>query len=121
MALALMVGPFLMLWLTNSAMIAALALFVEMLAALLWNVVTVSYRQRVIPGDLLGRVNAIYRFFGWGMMPIGALIGGVLVEYLTPGWGRDTALRAPMLMAAIGLGGMWIYAALFLRFGRNGT
>lgn len=33
----------------------------------LWNVITVSFRQSVIPDDLLGRVNSVYRFFGWGM------------------------------------------------------
>ena len=38
-----------------------------------WNVITVSLRQSIIPPHLLGRVNSVYRFFAWGMMPIGAL------------------------------------------------
>lgn len=46
----------------------------------LWNVITVSYRQRVVPDQLLGRVNAGYRLLAWGTMPLGALLGGVLGE-----------------------------------------
>lgn len=38
---------------------------------ILWNVITVSLRQAIIPSHLLGRVNSVYRFFGWGMIPIG--------------------------------------------------
>ncbi len=44
-----------------------------------WNVITVSLRQTIIPPHLLGRVNSVYRFFAWGMMPIGALLGGLVV------------------------------------------
>jgi MFS family permease len=44
-----------------------------------WNVITVSLRQTIIPPHLLGRVNSVYRFFAWGMIPIGALLGGVVV------------------------------------------
>ncbi|MEZ5297075.1 MAG: MFS transporter [Ilumatobacteraceae bacterium] len=49
------------------------------LLGILWNVITVSLRQTIIPPRLLGRVNSVYRFFAWGMMPIGAAVGGVLV------------------------------------------
>ncbi len=49
----------------------------------LWNVITVSLRQAIIPDRLLGRVNSVYRFFGWGMMPIGIFLGGLLVEIVT--------------------------------------
>ncbi len=44
-----------------------------------WNVITVSLRQTIIPPHLLGRVNSVYCFFAWGMMPIGALLGGLVV------------------------------------------
>ena len=71
------------------------------LAAILWNVVTVSLRQRVIPDHLLGRVNSVYRFFGWGMMPVGALIGGAVVAALEGSLGREAALRVPFLLAAM--------------------
>jgi hypothetical protein len=53
-------------------------LFLEMFGALVWNVTTVSYRQRFIPDQLLGRVNSLHRFFGWGFMSFGALLEGWL-------------------------------------------
>lgn len=42
-----------------------------------WNVITVSLRQRIVPDELLGRVNAGYRLLAWGTMPIGAALAGV--------------------------------------------
>lgn len=50
------------------------------LVGVTWNVVTVSLRQAIIPDELLGRVNSVYRFLGWGMMPIGAALGGVVAS-----------------------------------------
>jgi MFS family permease len=47
------------------------------LTGTLWNVVSVSLRQSIIPDRILGRVNSVYRFIGWGMMPIGSALGGV--------------------------------------------
>jgi len=48
-----------------------------------WNVITVSLRQRIVPDGLLGRVNAGYRLFAWGTQPMGALLGGVVGEVLS--------------------------------------
>ncbi|NUP02138.1 MAG: MFS transporter [Nonomuraea sp.] len=45
------------------------------------NVLVVSLRQRVIPGELLGRVNSAYRLVGMGGMPLGAALGGVVAEF----------------------------------------
>lgn len=47
-------------------------------AAVAYNVVQVSFRQRLCPKPLLGRMNASIRFVVWGTMPIGAFAGGVL-------------------------------------------
>lgn len=44
----------------------------------MWNVITVSLRQRIVPDALLGRVNSAYRLFAWGTQPLGALLGGVI-------------------------------------------
>ena len=93
----------------------ALALFAVMAAAMVWNVITVSWRQRRIPPMLLGRVNSIYRFFGWGSMPLGALAGGAIVALAEPGLGREMALRAPFLMASAGCALLFVYALLRLR------
>jgi MFS family permease len=64
-------------------------------ASVMWNVVTVSLRQRIIPDHLLGRVNSGYRLLGWGTMPIGAALGGLLGEAL--------GLRAVFVVAGAGV------------------
>jgi MFS family permease len=84
--------------LTTSAGVVAAASVVGGFSAVIWNVITVSLRQTVIPDHLLGRVNAVYRFLGWGSMPLGAGLGGVVAQI--------GGLRAPFLVAAalMGLG-----------------
>jgi hypothetical protein len=57
-------------------------------------VITVSLRQAIIPSHLLGRVNSVYRFFAWGMMPVGALVGGIVVAVVDAFAGREAALRS---------------------------
>ena len=101
--------------LSNSGVTMAVALFGVMAAAMVWNVITVSWRQRRIPAELLGRVNSIYRFFGWGSMPLGALAGGLVVALLEDSMGREAALRVPFLYAAGGCALLLIYAMFKLR------
>lgn len=74
---------------------------VFMLLAVLWNVITVSLRQAIIPDHLLGRVNSVYRFFGWGMMPIGTLLGGLVVVVADTAVSREMALRMPFFVAGL--------------------
>ena len=99
---------------TNGVVMAA-ALFVVLAGAMLWNVITVSWRQRRIPTGLLGRVNSIYRFFGWGSMPLGALAGGAVVAALDESLGRELALRAPFLLASLCSFVLLAYAVARLR------
>ncbi len=73
-----------------------------------WNVITVSLRQSIIPSHLLGRVNSVYRFFAWGMMPIGALIGGLTVTVVSHFASREVALRSAFFLDSA------IYACLFV-------
>lgn len=77
--------------LTSSPVVAAAALSVAGGFGTVWNVITVSLRQQLVPDHLLGRVNSVYRFLGWGMMPIGALAGGFLADAF--------GLRVPWLVA----------------------
>lgn len=86
--------------LTSSAVVVWSMFLVSTASAMLWNVITVSLRQRVIPDNLLGRVNSVYRFFGWGMMSIGILVGGILVSSAGPVIGREWSLRLPFLAAS---------------------
>ena len=79
--------------------------------AVLWNVITVSLRQSIIPSHLLGRVNSVYRFFAWGSIPIGTLLGGALVDLVELMGDREFALRSPYFLSAfLGLA-LFVFAA----------
>lgn len=52
--------------------------FVFSFSVLVYNIAQVSFRQRVCPPRLLGRMNASIRFVVWGVMPLGSLASGVL-------------------------------------------
>ncbi|HEY7522926.1 MAG TPA: hypothetical protein VH720_04605, partial [Candidatus Limnocylindrales bacterium] len=56
------------------------AFFVSGVGVIAWNVVTVSLRQRIVPDQLLGRLNASYRLLAWGTQPLGAIVGGAIGE-----------------------------------------
>ena len=66
---------------TDVAVIAALLVFGGS-TIMVWNVITVSFRQRVTPDHLLGRVNSAYRLLAWGTRPVGAALGGTIGEWL---------------------------------------
>lgn len=100
LALVLFPLSFVVIGLSSHAVLTGIALFIESFAALVWNIVTVSWRQRIIPDALLGRVNSLYRFFGWGLMPLGALAGGWIVSTAAPEIGRQLALQIPYLLGA---------------------
>jgi MFS family permease len=68
-----------------------------------WNVLTVSLRQRLIPPELFGRVNSVYRFLGTGTSAIGALIGGQIAFHF--------GLRATYLASAATLGVVLLFGA----------
>ncbi len=70
----------------QAVLIAGGVLFVS--AVVVYNVAQVSFRQRVCPPALLGRMNASVRFIVWGTTPIGALLGG----WLGHAWGVVPAL-----------------------------
>ncbi|MFT4717138.1 MAG: Na+/melibiose symporter-like transporter [Paracoccaceae bacterium] len=61
-------GRFLIWW-TSAPLVVAFALFLQLSAALMRNIVTVSLRRRTIPDDLLGydanRCNLSNSLVGW--------------------------------------------------------
>ncbi len=65
---------------TGSPLVAGALLVVNGIAVLVWNVVTVSLRQAIIPDHLLGRVGSAYLFIGLGAQPAGALGAGLLAH-----------------------------------------
>ena len=57
-----------------------------------WNVTLLSLRQAIVPDRLMGRVVGAIRLVGFGSIPIGALLGGLVA--------RQLGLRAPFLLGA---------------------
>ena len=98
-AMTVFTATFIVIGLARSATLVWAMFAIATFVVVLWNVITVSLRQAIIPDRLLGRVNSVYRFFGWGMMPIGIFLGGLLVEIVTGLENRDLGLRAPFFAA----------------------
>jgi MFS family permease len=79
--------------LSSSRYAVALLLVLNGLVAVVWNVITITLRQEIIPDRLLGRVTSAYRLVGVGVAPIGALLGGALADAID--------LRAPLVIAGV--------------------
>jgi hypothetical protein len=52
--------------------------FVFSFSVLVYNIAQVTFRQRICPPPLLGRMNASIRFVVWGVLPIAGLASGLL-------------------------------------------
>ncbi len=76
--------------LARSAPLVAVAGFLLGAAITVWNVVTVTVRQRLIPGELFGRVNGAYRWLGAAASAAGVAAGGFVAYW--------TNLRMPYLV-----------------------
>ena len=79
--------------------------FVVGFGVVLYNVNQVSFRQRLCPPELLGRMNATMRFVVWGVLPLGSLVGGVL--------GQKVGLRPTLWIGAVGTVSAigWLFAS----------
>ena len=86
---------------TPNAGIIAVAFAAIGFAGAVWNIQTVSFRQRIIPTELLGRVNSVYRLIAYGTLPIGALSGGLLAR--TINLGAPFLVNGTVLLLAAGL------------------
>lgn len=60
----------------------AVGTLVTSAGVVVYNVAQVSLRQALCPDRLLGRMNASIRFLTWGAMPVGAVAGGALAEWV---------------------------------------
>jgi MFS family permease len=92
-AMAATVAVFIGIGLAPDAVAAGLLMACNGFFVTMWNIVTVSIRQRIVPGEMLGRVNSAYRMLGWGLMPAGALAGGFVAHV--------AGLRAPYIVGGI--------------------
>lgn len=60
--------------------------FLTSLFGVVYNTTQVTFRQRVTPRELLGRMNASVRFIVYGVMPVAALLAGWLGRELGLIW-----------------------------------
>ena len=66
--------------------------FVSSFTITIWNILLMSCYQVLIPAELYGRIHGARRTFVWGVMPLGAFIGGVIAH---------TGLRLPLIVGGI--------------------
>ncbi|MFF5447857.1 MFS transporter [Streptomyces sp. NPDC012888] len=108
---------------TTAVLVLALAAFPHpALAALawggtgaafaVWNVLSVTLRQRLVPAELLGRVNSANRTFSMAAVPLGALTGGLVADAF--------GLRAPLWLSAVALTAVTLAYAVLSRAGAAG-
>src|SRR5262249_43911450 len=73
------------------------------MALALWNVVSASVRQRVVPSELLGRVSGAGRMASSGGLPLGALAGGFLAHSygLVSPWVVGAVLNMVVVVVAV--------------------
>jgi hypothetical protein len=90
-----------------SAVLAAIVLSTVSLSFAVWNVLSVTIRQRLVPRGVLGRVNAASRTLSMTAAPLGALAGGAIAAALD--------LRAPLWLSGAALGVVTVAFALSTR------
>jgi MFS family permease len=88
---------------TRNGYVAAALFAVASAGIMVWNVLTMSLRQVLIPSELFGRVQGAYRTLVWGGIPLGSVTGGLLAGWLGIRWAFLIA-GAIMLVLAVLLG-----------------
>jgi MFS family permease len=65
---------------TTNPYVIGTVFFLGGVGIVVWNVIVVSLRQRIIPNHLLGRGTSSHRLVAWGTRPLGIAAGGLLAE-----------------------------------------
>jgi len=65
-----------------------------------WNVSVQTYRMRITPNELLGRTSSVALQVGWGVIPLGSLLAGFLLQALSP-TATITVVAAGMAVTAL--------------------
>ena len=91
---------------TTHAVVAAALLALYILHAVVWGVCSVSLRQRLVPEDLRGRVNAATRVLGLLGLVVGSVAGGLLAT---------VHVAVPVAVGAAVFVGCGVVAAVALR------
>lgn len=92
---------------TRNGIVGAALFATSAAGVMVWNVLTMSLRQALIPQHLFGRVQGAYRTLVWGAMPVGALLGGLLASAL--------GVRAVFVLSGAGLLACAVWLARVVR------
>ncbi|MQW76665.1 MFS transporter [Nocardioides sp. dk4132] len=106
---ALALGAITMLGLsvTTSPYVAGLLLAAYIFHATVWNICVVSLRQRLVPDDLRGRQNSLFKLSGLMGLVIGAAIAGPIAS--------AAGLAAPFGIAGLIFAGCTAYTSRLLK------
>ena len=69
-----------LLGLVSNAVVACGLVALSAAGVMVWNVLTMSLRQSLIPEEMFGRVQGAYRTLVWGGIALGSLTGGVVAH-----------------------------------------
>lgn len=86
--------------LVHETVAAVIGFFVLNIGGVVYQALTVAFRQTSVEKGMLGRVNGVYRLIGTGPAPLGAVAAGGVANGLgvaAPFWLAGTAL---LLLAA---------------------
>ena len=72
-----------------------------------WIALNTTLRQQITPTRMLGRMNAVSRTVTWGIVPFGALFGGIAA--------RVFGLRGPFIISAIVMTSYALFAKRLLK------
>jgi MFS family permease len=92
---------------TSNAVVASLSFALVAWSVLVWNILSMSIRQAVIPEVFFGRVLGAWRVVVWGTIPVGAVLGGLLAD--------RSGLHAPFVAAGFAHVGVIVFGWKTLR------
>ena len=95
--------------------VLALSQLALSLSAPVHNLTQLTIRQRIVPDELLGRVNATMRTLVWSTLPLGFAVGGLLAN--AAGVTAALIVGAGITAAAVGI----VLAVPAARFGGQST
>lgn len=86
-------AAYLVLGIVGAPLLAGLLFAGYALTVIVWNVLSMSLRQALIPTELFGRVQGAWRTVAWGAIPVGSLTGGLLATL--------TSVRAVFVLSGV--------------------
>jgi MFS family permease len=79
----------------SNQVLVGIDFFVQGFPVVIFSVASVTVRQTLVPGEMLGRVTSVFYLVGAGLSPVGLLLGGII--------GQWTGLRSTFLFGSLGI------------------